>query len=456
MGGDVVCGARSERRIRMNNEIKELAALCRESKYIDPSLYDKYDVKKGMRDLNGNGVVCGLTNIGEVHGTDNGHAAKGELYYCGYKINDILKGCMMERRFGFEETTYLLLFGKLPNKKELTDFYSLLAQYRELPKDFVRDVIMQNPGADMMNLISRCVLALYTYDKNADDISFENVLEQCISLIAKMPLLAVYAYQSYCYFYNKRSMVVHSPLANLSTAENILHMLRNDSKYTPLESHLLDLMLVLLAEHGGGNNSAFTTHVITSTGSDTYSTVTAALCSMKGLASGNTNIKVRKMMEDISEHASTDKELHDYLSDILNKGAFDKTGIIYGMGHAVYSTSDPREKAFRVFVERLAVEQGMTKELELYKRVEELAPKVIAEEREIYKGVSANVHFYSGFVLKMLGIPTELYTPMFAVARISGWAAHRLEELANPMRVIHPAYKGIASHKEYVKIEDRQ
>lgn len=439
----------------MARKLSELAGKCKESKRIDNELYAKHEVKKGLRDLNGDGVVCGLTNIGEVHGATKGKAAAGELYYCGYNISDIIKGFMREKRFGFEETTYLLLFGELPTKAELAEFNELLEEYRELPQDFVRDVIMQNPGSDMMNMMSRCILALYTYDERADELEFENVLEQCVSLIAKMPLLAVYVYQAYCYFYNKESMVVHSPQSGLSTAQNLLHMLRNDSKYTDLEAHLLDLTLVLMAEHGGGNNPTFTTHVVTSTGADTYSTMTAAMSALKGLGRGNG--KVREMMEDLAAKTGGEEEkVREYLKRVLNKEEFDKTGVIYGMGHAVYSTSDPREKAFKEFIERLAAAKGMSEEYERYRLVERVAPEVIAQERRIYKGVSANVYFYSGFVLKMLGIPTELYTPLFAVARVAGWSAHRLEELANPIKPIHPAYVAVAEHREYVGIEERE
>lgn len=439
-------------------KIEKFTEICRKNKTIDPSLYEKYDVKRGLRDINGQGVLAGLTEIGEVKAKENGKPCPGELYYHGYNIKDLIRGAVKEQRFGFEETIYLLLFGDLPNRENLDEFKQVLASYRNLPQGFVRDVIMKAPSKDIMNMLSRSVLMLYTYDENADDISIENVLKQSIELIARFPLLAVYGYQAYCYTYGNGSLVVHMPKAELSTAESILYMLRNDSQYTDLEAHVLDLALTLHAEHGGGNNSTFTTHVVTSSGTDTYSTVAASLGSLKGPKHGGANIKVSRMFEDMKKtikNIHDDKQIEQYLVDLLHKKAFDKAGLIYGMGHAVYSVSDPRAEVFKAFVESLAKEKGREEEFELYSKIEKLAPEVIASERKIYKGVSANVDFYSGFVYSMLDIPIELYTPLFAISRIAGWSAHRLEELINPAKIIRPAYTSIAEHREYIDIDKR-
>lgn len=440
------------------NEINRLTKICIKNKTIDQGLYGKYEVKRGLRDLDGKGVLVGLTEIGEVKASDNGAPCEGKLYYHGYNIEDIIRGCVKERRFGFEETAYILMFGELPNNKELEEFKQLLASYRTIPPEFVRDVIMKAPSNDMMNTLSRSVLTLYAYDDKADDISVPNVLRQCLQLLAQFPLLSVYGYQAHMFYHENKSLIVHSPKAELSTAENILHMLRPDSKYTELEARILDLALILHAEHGGGNNSAFTTHVVTSTGTDTYSTIAAALGALKGPRHGGANIKVSLMIEDMKKNISDwsdDEEIKRYLSDLLNKKAFDKSGLIYGMGHAVYSLSDPRANVFKAFVKDLAVAKGRDEEFELYSKIETLAPQVIAAERKIYKGVSANVDFYSGFVYSMLDLPIELYTPIFAISRIAGWSAHRIEELINPGKIIRPAYKAIAEHKEYVPMEDR-
>lgn len=439
-------------------EIKEFTELCRKSKTIDPALYEKYDVKRGLRDINGQGVLVGLTEIGEIKAKENGKPSLGKLYYHGYDIEKLILGAVMEKRFGFEETVYLLLFGELPQRERLAEFKAVIDSYRTLPSGFVRDVIMKSPSKDIMNMLSRSVLMLYTYDDNADDISIENVLRQSIQLIAQFPLLAVYGYQAYCYRHSNGSLVVHTPKPELSTAENILHMLRNDSHYTNLEALVLDLSLVLHAEHGGGNNSTFTTHVVTSSGTDTYSSVAASLGSLKGPKHGGANIKVSRMFEDMKKNIKNpndDREVEQYLADLLHKKAFDRSGLIYGMGHAVYSVSDPRALAFKSFVERLAREKDRMEEFELYSKVARLAPQVIASEHKIYKGVSANVDFYSGFVYSMLDIPIELYTPLFAVSRIAGWSAHRLEELINPAKIIRPAYMSIAEHREYIEMDKR-
>lgn len=450
--------------IEVTPEMLNMLEICKKNKQIDPELYARYDVKRGLRDINGKGVLAGLTEIGEIHAYDilPNEASKpceGKLYYHGYDVEDLIKGFIKDKRFGFEEVTYLLLFGELPNKKQLTIFTDTLARMRTIPPTFVRDIIMQAPSKDMMNALSRSVLTLYAYDDRADDISLPNVLRQCLQLTAQFPMLAVYGYQAFKYYHGKGSFIVHSPKRELSAAENILYMLRSDSQYTELEARILDIALILHAEHGGGNNSTFTTHVVTSTGTDTYSTVAASLGALKGPKHGGANIKVTQMFEDMKKNVKNwndDKEIEQYLSDLLNKKAFDRAGLIYGMGHAVYSLSDPRANVFKAFVESLSKEKGREEEFNLYSKVEELAPQVIAKERKIYKGVSANVDFYSGFVYSMLDLPMELYTPMFAVARIAGWSAHRIEELVNPGKIIRPAYKSVAEHKEYVPIDKRE
>ncbi len=446
----------------LSPQILELTEICRKNKTIDQNLYSKYEVKRGLRDINGKGVLTGLTEISEVKASENVNGqdvpCRGQLFYHGYNIEDIIRGFVHDKRFGFEETAYLLLFGELPDKRQLEDFTALLASYRSIPPSFVRDIIMKAPSRDMMNTLSRSVLTLYAYDDKADDISVPNVLRQCLQLIAQFPMLSVYGYQAHSYYHDNGSFVVHAPKPGLSTAENLLHMLRNDSSYTKLEAKILDLALVLHAEHGGGNNSTFTTHVVTSTGTDTYSTIAASLGSLKGPRHGGANVKVGQMFEDMKKNIKNwndDREIEQYLSDLLNKKAFDKSGLIYGMGHAVYSLSDPRADVFKAFVESLAKEKGREDEFNLYSKVEKLAPQVIAEERKIYKGVSANVDFYSGFVYSMLDLPLELYTPLFAVSRIAGWSAHRIEELINPGKIIRPAYKAVAEHKEYKPIEER-
>ncbi len=442
-------------------EIINWAQICKENN-IDPSLYTKYEVKRGLRDISGQGVLTGLTEISEIHSYDmkNGKLipCDGKLYYRGVDVEDIIAGFTADNRFGFEEVTYLLLFGKLPTKKELVDFNNILSKYRSLPTGFVRDIIMKAPSNDMMNTLARSVLTLYSYDNNPDDISIENVLRQSLHLIALFPLLSVYGYQAYHHYHAGQSLFIHAPEPKLSTAENILHLLRPDSKYTDLEAKILDIALVLHAEHGGGNNSTFTTHVVSSSGTDTYSTIAASLGSLKGPKHGGANIKVIKMFEDMKK-SITDWEDEDaiksYLNNLLDKKAFDKAGLIYGMGHAVYSISDPRANVFKGFVEKLSKEKNLTKEFKLYSLIEKLAPEVISKRRRIYKGVSANVDFYSGFVYNMLGLPLELYTPIFAIARISGWCAHRIEELVNEGKIIRPAYKSVKKRVAYSPLNKR-
>lgn len=443
-------------------ELMELADLCKKNNVINQELYAKYDVKRGLRDISGKGVLTGLTEICEILSytiVDNDLVpCDGKLFYRGVDVEEFIEGFINEDRFGFEEVTYLLMFGELPTKAKLEEFTNLLEQYRELPTSFVRDVIMKAPSKDMMNTLARSVLTLYSYDDAADDISIENVLRQSLQLIAVFPLLSVYGYQAYNHYYVGKSLVIHAPKPGLSTAENILYMLRSNKKYTALEARILDIALVLHAEHGGGNNSTFTTHVVSSSGTDTYSSVAASIGSLKGPKHGGANIKVMQMFNDMKEKIKNwedEEEVGQYLSDLLNKKAFDRAGLIYGMGHAVYSISDPRARVFKQYVKSLSDEKGLDKEFALYEMVERLAPEIIAKERRMYKGVSANVDFYSGFVYHMLGLPMELYTPIFAIARIVGWGAHRLEELNNAGKIIRPAYKSVAKHKPYVDMKER-
>lgn len=444
-------------------EILSLTKLAESTSKIDPALYTKYDVKRGLRDINGKGVLAGLTDIGNVHAYDmvDGKQVpcEGKLYYRGYNIEDLVNGFIRDQRFGFEEVTYLLLFGKLPSKEDLKEFSDMLAAYRSLPTSFVRDIILKAPSQDMMNTLARSVLTLYTYDDRADDISLPNVLRQCLQLIALFPMLSVYGYQAYSHYHDGKSLYIHMPDPSLSTAENLLHILRPDSKYTNLEAHILDIALVLHMEHGGGNNSTFTTHLVSSSGTDTYSAIAAAIGSLKGPKHGGANIKVVKMFADMKEQVkdwTNEEEVGNYLRDLLDKKAFDKAGLIYGMGHAVYSLSDPRAVTFRSFVERLSEEKGYEKEFALYSLVERLAPEIIAEKRKIYKGVSPNVDFYSGFVYQMLGLPMELYTPIFAIARIAGWSAHRMEEVCHKGKIMRPAYMTVCPHKKVKPMDERE
>ena len=442
--------------------IASLSEMAAKSNLIEPELFTRYDVKRGLRDMNGWGVLVGLTEIGDVVATEvvDGETvpAPGRLIYRGIDICEMVDGFIKEGRFGFEEVTYLLLMGRLPGREELESFKSLLSGYQRLPHDFMRDQIMLAPSRDMMNVMSRSILALYAYDDNADDLSIPNVLRQCLQLIAQSPVIAVYGYQSYSHYHNHKSLFVHSPQPELSTAENILYMLRPDSSYTKLEARLLDLALVLHAEHGGGNNSSFVTHVVTSSGTDTYSVMAAALGSLKGPRHGGANIKVMHMIEDMKQCVSDwedDAAIEQYLARLLHKEAFDRAGLIYGVGHAVYSISDPRAVILKGYARELARIKGYEKEFRLYEKVEELAPRVICRERRMYKGVSVNVDFYSGFVYRMLEIPIELYTPIFAISRLVGWSAHRIEEIVNSGKIIRPAYKSVAGRREYVCLDER-
>jgi citrate synthase len=444
----------------VTDEIKKLSEKC--SKPIDPAMYERYAVKRGLREDTGEGVLVGLTEISKVISYVIEDRAMipcpGRLYFRGINIEDLVNGFIEEKRFGFEEVTYLLLFGELPTEEELKELTSLLAEYRQLPTNFVRDIIMKAPSRDMMNTLARSVLTLYSYDDYASDISVPNVLRQCLQLIALFPVLAIYGYQAYSHYHNGDSLFIHKPQPDLSTAENILYLLRPDNKYTELEARILDLCLVLHAEHGGGNNSTFTTHVVTSSGTDTYSTIAAALASLRGPKHGGANIKVMEMFDDIKEHISDwtdEEEIRAYLQKILNKEAFDGAGLIYGMGHAIYSISDPRAKALEGFVKKLADEKGMQEEYALYSLVEKIAPEEIKAKRKSNREVSANVDFYSGFVYSMLGLPLQLYTPIFAIARISGWSAHRLEELVSGGKIIRPAYANVAKDTPYVPLKER-
>ncbi|MEY8429392.1 citrate/2-methylcitrate synthase [Lachnospiraceae bacterium 48-42] len=442
-------------------EIQHFADLCEEKNAIDKQLYTKYEVKRGLRDLNGKGVLAGLTNISDVSAKKivggKEVPCAGNLYYRGYNIKDLVRGFLKEKTFGFEEISYLLLFGELPDKKELAVFHDTLVERRTLPPNFVRDVIMKAPSRDMMNSLSRSILNLYSYDEKADDTTIPNVLRQCLNLISQFPMLMVYGYHAYNYRRGD-DLFIYAPSSDLSTAENILMMLRENKKYSKLEAKILDMALVLHMDHGGGNNSTFTTHVVTSSGTDTYSTIAAAMASLKGPKHGGANIKVTQMFEDMKQqvHDWEDQDaVRQYLVDLLEKRAFDQKGLIYGMGHAIYSISDPRADIFKKFVKQLAREKGCEKEYALYETVEKMAPKVIAEKRKIYKGVNANVDFYSGLVYSMLDLPPALYTPIFAAARIVGWSAHRLEELKNVDKIIRPAYKPLAEHRAYVPLAER-
>lgn len=442
-------------------EIKHFSDLCIKNNEIEKELYSKYNVKRGLRDLNGKGVLAGLTNVSDVRAKKivNGEEVpcEGNLYYRGYNIKDIVQGFLKAKRYGFEETAYLLLFGELPTEKELALFHDTLMERRTLPPNFVRDVIMKAPSQDMMNSLSRSILNLYSYDDKADDTSIPNVLRQCLNLISQFSMLMVYGYHAYNYRRGD-DLFIYAPSPELSTAENILMMLRADRKYTKLEAKILDMALVLHMDHGGGNNSTFTTHVVTSSGTDTYSTIAAAMASLKGPKHGGANIKVTQMFDDMEKVVKDWKdedEVKQYLYNLLDKKAFDRKGLIYGMGHAIYSVSDPRAEIFSQFVKQLAAEKGRQEEYALYEMVERLAPQVIAEKRRMYKGVNANVDFYSGLVYSMLNLPEALYTPIFATARIVGWSAHRLEELENVDKIIRPAYKSLAEHRDYIPMNER-
>ena len=443
--------------------IKDLAENSGVQDRIDPKLYERYHVKRGLRNEDGTGVLVGLTEVGEVFSylmdEDDRVPVEGRLFYRGIAVTDLVNGFFQEKRFGFEETIYLLLFGELPNKQQLTDFNELLASYRELPDGFIEDMILKAPSPDIMNKLARTVLALYAYDDDPDSLDVNVVLRHLIQLIARFPLLASYGYMAKSHYYDKKSLFLHSPKPEYSTAENILHMIRPDGQFTELEARILDLALVLHAEHGGGNNSSFVTHAVSSSGSDTYSVIAAAIGSLKGPQHGGASGKAFGMMQELKDevkHWRNEMEIADYLAKILKKEAYDHSGLIYGIGHAVYTLSDPRTKLLRDYARSLAYESGREEEYELYTLTERIAPEVFRNVKKNDKIVCANVDFYSGFIYDMLGIPPELFTPIFAVSRISGWAAHRLEELVSGGRIMRPAFKCVQKRRKYTGIDDRK
>ena len=449
-----------DRKIR-DIRLAELVKYCMISGAMDLNLYQEYDVKRGLRESDGKGVLTGLTEISDVVAfrTEEGRKIpqEGQLFYQGYNIMDLKNG-FQTRKFNFEEITYLLLFGALPNRQQLQSFIEILSQYRELPNKFVRDVIMKAPSMDVMNALQRSVLTLYSYDENPDDITISNVLKQSLTLIATFPLISVYAYHAYQHYHNDKSLVIRYPDPELSTAENILRILRADGQYTELEARVLDIALVIHAEHGGGNNSTFTTHVVSSTGTDTYSAIAASLGSLKGPRHGGANLKVENMFADIKDHVrnwGSDDAIRAYLEKIINKEAFDHSGLIYGMGHAVYTLSDPRAVILKEYAKSLSVEKGLTEEFELYEKVERIASELLSSRKKLHKPICCNVDFYSGFVYSMLGIPKQMFTPNFAISRIAGWSAHRIEELVNEGKIIRPAYKYVGHHRPYIDLEDR-
>ncbi len=448
--------------VKYAHKISELAKTAESNNNIESDMYEKYDVKRGLRDKNGKGVLCGLTEISEVTSWENRDGVRtpipGVLCYRGYNVKDLVRNCIDENRFGFEETVYLLLFGKLPNAKELNDFSEMLAEMRVLPRNFVRDVIMKSPSKDMMNMLGRCVLNLYSYDPDPDSILLSNVLRQSLQLIAQLPMIAAYSYRAYRYYNtNDGSLVIHKPVAEYSAAQNILHVLRKDNSFTDLEAKVLDVCLILHADHGGGNASTFTTHLATSTGTDTYSSTAASLGSLKGPKHGGANIKVIQMLENIKKNVKnwTEKNVYDYVNKIINKKAFDRTGLVYGMGHAIYTVSDPRAEVLKLYASKLAIEKGREEEFELYNTVARAASEIICEHKKLNKPVNPNVDFYSGFVYSMLNLPEALYTPLFAISRIAGWSAHRMEELVCGGKIIRPAYECVIDRREYVPIDKR-
>lgn len=448
--------------VKYSHKISELSKITAQNNNIEQSMYEKYDVKRGLRDKNGKGVLCGLTEISEVTGWQNIDGVRtsvpGVLCYRGYNVKDLVRHCAEENRFGFEETVYLLLFGKLPSKSDLSDFCEMLSEFRQLPRNFVRDVVMKSPSKDMMNMLARCVLNLYSYDPDPDNVSLSNVLRQSLQLIAQLPMIAAYSYRAYRYYNtNDGSLVIHKPVPEYSTAQNVLHVLRKDNAFSDLEAKVLDVALILHAEHGGGNASTFTTHLATSTGTDTYSSTAASLGSLKGPLHGGANIKVMQMFENIKENIKdwSERSVYDYVYKILNKKAFDKSGLVYGIGHAVYTVSDPRAEVLKLYAGKLAIEKQREDEFHLYNMVAQAASEIICQQKKLNKPVTPNVDFYSGFVYSMLNLPTALYTPLFAMARIAGWSAHRMEELVCGGRIIRPAYECVIDRRKYVPINER-
>lgn len=449
--------------VKYSHTMSRLAAQLLKTDIIEPELYAKYDVKRGLRDKNGKGVLCGLTEISDVTGWADVDGVRtpvpGVLRYRGYDVKDLIANCENENRFGFEETVYLLLFGNLPTQKDLNSFSNMLADFRVLPRNFVRDVIMKSPCKDMMNMLARCVLNLYSYDPDPDNVSVSNVLRQSLQLIAQFPMIAAYSHRVYKYYNtNDGSMYIHKPVTGYSTAQNILHILRKDNSFTDLEAKVLDICLILHADHGGGNASTFTTHLSTSTGTDTYSSVAASLGSLKGPLHGGANIKVCQMMENIKENVKdfSVASVTDYVGKIIKKEAFDRTGLVYGMGHAVYTVSDPRMEVLKLYAGKLAAEKGKEEEFGLYNTVAEVAGEMLAQQKNLNKPISPNVDFYSGFVYSMLNLPQSLYTPLFAISRVAGWSAHRIEELTNGGKIIRPAYQCVQPARDYVCLKDRK
>ncbi len=448
--------------VKYSHNISRLASELSKTNVIDGELYEKYDVKRGLRDKNGKGVLCGLTEISEVTSWEQIDGVRtpvpGVLCYRGYNVKDLISNCVKENRFGFEETTYLLLFGRLPNKTELKAFSDMVAEFRVFPRNYVRDVIMKSPSKDIMNMLERCVLNLYSYDPDPDNVMISNVLRQCLQLIAQFPMIAAYSYRAYRYYNtNDGSLVIHKPVAEYSTAQNVLHVLRKDNAFSDLEAKVLDICLTLHADHGGGNASTFTTHLATSTGTDTYSSMAASLGSLKGPKHGGANIKVNQMFENIKENIPdySEKSVKNYVRKIIEKKAFDRSGLVYGIGHAIYTISDPRAEVLKLYAGKLAKEKGREEEFELYNTVAKVAGKMISETKQLNKPLTPNVDFYSGFVYSMLNLPVELYTPLFAVARVAGWSAHRMEELANGGKIIRPAYQCVQDRRKYVTLNKR-
>ena len=448
---------------RYPSNLEGLAVLAEKNDYIDPELYTKYDVKRGLRDADGKGVLVGLTRIGNVYGYDvvDGKpvAVPGKLIYRGYDVEDIIHDIEKSDQFGFEQVIYLLLFGELPNASQLAEFDALLGEFRELPNNFVEDMILKSPSCDIMNKLARSVLVSYSYDPNPEEQSIANNLYQCIQLIARFPAMVAYGYQAKRRHYDGKSMYLHNPLPNLSTAENFLRLIRADKNYDKLEAEILDLAFILHAEHGGGNKSSLTVHVVSSADTDTYSAIGAAVGSLKGRQHGGANIKVAEMMDDIKANVkdwSNVKEVGDYLRKIVRKEAFDRTGLVYGQGHAVYTISDPRAILLRDKARKLAEVKKCTEEFELYCLIEKIFPDIFREEKGSDKRICTNVDFYSGFVYSMLGIPRELFTPIFAISRVPGWSAHRLEEIVSGRRIYRPAFKQVGELREYIPLDDRR
>lgn len=442
--------------------IKEMATKASVQSKIDSSFYERFNVKRGLRNSDGTGVLVGLTEVGEVMSyiVDDAERipVEGRLFYQGIEISDIVSGFYQNKRFGFEETAYLLLFGELPTAEQQSEFEALLSACRDLPDNFTEDMILKAPSPDIMNKLARSVLALYSYDADPDSLDITNVLRQCIELIARFPVMIAHAYMARRHYVEKESLFLHSPKPEYNTAQNILHMIRADGQFSELEARILDLALVLHAEHGGGNNSSFVTHCVSSSGSDTYSVIAAAIGSLKGPQHGGASNKAYAMMQELASSVKNwrnEMEICDYLTKILNKEAYDRSGLIYGIGHAVYTVSDPRTKLLRDYARSLAYEAGREEEYELYTLTERLAPEVFNRVKKNDKIVCANVDFYAGFIYSMLGIPPELFTPIFACARIAGWSAHRIEELVSGGRIMRPAYKSVRKRRRYVPVEKR-